>query len=234
MDARRLSSTAAEWAESVHGLSDVLWIDTALLIIICVLVGFVVYRMTFSAGESAAAAAPTEQSALIGEKKPAEEGNAEGASAAAEESGAAAADEKEDGADAAALAAGGEDKDAQASCWQATNPFAQSAHHHRQGVYGTTHGIEDTSDDDESVKENMSWRGASVKWTPVIVKGLIATLLAGFSGYIVYDGINSGEVNYSDMRLFKDLAFALSVVLTLPQLYQTTLMSLRRHLLFCF
>ena len=90
MDARRLSSTAAEWAESVHGLSDVLWIDTALLIIICVLVGFVVYRMTFSAGESAAAAAPTEQSALIGEKKPAEEGNAEGASAAAEESGAAA------------------------------------------------------------------------------------------------------------------------------------------------
>ena len=57
VDARRLTATAAQWAESVHGLSDVLWIDTALLIIICLLVGFVVYRMMCPpAGESAAAA----------------------------------------------------------------------------------------------------------------------------------------------------------------------------------
>ena len=242
VDARRLTDTAAQWAESVHGLSDVLWIDTALLIIICLLVGFVVYRMMCPpAGESAAAAAPTEQSALIGEKKPAEDGKAEGASAAAEESegGAAAAEEKEGGAasadsadaDAAAAAAavvagGGDDKDAQVSCWESTNPFAQSTHHHhRHGVYHGTLGIEYHTDE-EIVRENRSWRGASIKWMPVIVKGVIAALLAGFSGYIVYDGINKGEVDYSTMYMFKSLAFALSVVLTLPQLYQTTLMSL--------
>ena len=72
----------------------------------------------------------------------------------------------------------------------------------------------------ELEEENKSWEGAEIKWAPLIVKAIIASILTAISMYVTYDGWVTGEVDTSNMFIFKCLACALSVFLTLPNLYQ--------------
>ena len=82
-------------------------------------------------------------------------------------------------------------------------------------------------DGHELEEENKSWEGAEIKWAPLIVKAVIACILTAISMCVTYDGYVTGEVDTSNMFIFKCLATALSVFLTLPNLYQVR-RSLRR------
>ena len=77
----------------------------------------------------------------------------------------------------------------------------------------------------ELEEENKSWEGAEIKWAPLIVKAIIASILTAISMYVTYDGWVTGEVDTSNMFIFKCLACALSVFLTLPNLYQVRALS---------
>jgi hypothetical protein len=108
-----------------------------------------------------------------------------------------------------------DDADDRANCDCSNAP----KHAHHMIVYGRhPHHPFPTEGRDES------WEGARTKWSMLVAKAAIATILTVFSVYVTIDGWS--EIDYADMGEFKALAFALSLVLTLPQLYQTTLITL--------
>jgi hypothetical protein len=88
-------------------------------------------------------------------------------------------------------------------------------------VYHTAHIHKETKE--EEIAEDQSWEGASPKPAPVGAKALLASLFVVFTTYVVFDGWS--EFDPSDFE-FKLFSFLLSIGLTMPQIYQTTLVTL--------
>ena len=88
-------------------------------------------------------------------------------------------------------------------------------------VYHAAHIHKETKE--EEIAEDQSWEGASPRPAPVGVKALLATLFVCFTTYVVFDGWS--EFDPSDFE-FKLFSFVLSIFLTMPQIYQTTLVAL--------
>ena len=78
----------------------------------------------------------------------------------------------------------------------------------------------DRADDDSE----ESWAGATPKYMPLGCKGVLASIFSLVSAYVAYDGWSTMDFQY--MHTFKTLMFLLSALLTIPKLYQTTLMTL--------
>jgi hypothetical protein len=75
----------------------------------------------------------------------------------------------------------------------------------------------------ERLKQNRQWVGATPRPLPLFVKGVLAAIFTVFSLYVASDAWATMDF---EMGIFKLLTFSLSFALTLPQLYQTTLMTL--------
>ena len=109
----------------------------------------------------------------------------------------------------------------------AGGPPAPSSHSHfftrhvHSLVYHAAHIHKETKE--EEIAEDQSWEGASPRPAPVGVKALLATLFVCFTTYVVFDGWS--EFDPSDFE-FKLFSFVLSIFLTMPQIYQTTLVAL--------
>ena len=88
-------------------------------------------------------------------------------------------------------------------------------------VYHAAHVHKETKE--EEIAEDQSWEGASPRPAPVGVKALLASLFVVFTTYVVFDGWS--EFDPSDFE-FKLFSFLLSIGLTMPQIYQTTLVTL--------
>lgn len=87
-------------------------------------------------------------------------------------------------------------------------------------VYHNVEAPPDPAEDDS----DESWAGATPKYTPLGCKGLLASIFSLVSAYVAYDGWSTMDFQY--MHTFKTLMFLLSALLTIPKLYQTTLMTL--------
>ena len=107
----------------------------------------------------------------------------------------------------------------------AGGPPAPSSHfftrHVHSLVYHTAHIHKETKE--EEIAEDQSWEGASPRPAPVGVKALLATLFVCFTIYVVFDGWSEFDPSDYEFKLF---SFLLSICLTMPMVYQTTLVAL--------
>ena len=112
----------------------------------------------------------------------------------------------------------GLEAEAAASAGASSQFYARHVHHL---VYHAAHVHKETKE--EEIAEDQSWEGASPKPAPVGAKALLASLFVVFTTYVVFDGWS--EFDPSDFE-FKLFSFLLSIGLTMPQIYQTTLVTL--------
>ena len=70
--------------------------------------------------------------------------------------------------------------------------------------------------DEEEREENRSWENAKMRWIPMGVKGVLALTFVSFSIVVTYDGWAAIDFG-PHMLVFKSLSFALSIILTMPQ-----------------
>lgn len=98
--------------------------------------------------------------------------------------------------------------------------------HHTTQSHGLVYNNPSVEDEDaqKEAEEVQSWHGAEPKWTPLYCKGFLASIFSLLSVYVAFDGW--ATMSFTDMLVFKCLMFGLSCLLTLPQLYQTTLITL--------